>query len=337
MNVATIKYYDIANGPGVRVSLYVSGCRNRCKGCFNQETWDFDYGEPFTESTQEAVLNGLKPSYIKGFSLLGGDPFEPENQAALVGFMERLKAQYPDKTVWAYTGYDFERDLLTGKKGDADVTMRLLKCIDVLVDGRFVEGLKNPNLLFRGSSNQRIILVKQSLERDEVVRLVAFTDRLYIRAFNGCDGPALAEIVGDERAMEHNGGAMDGDRAAAFLRAAVAGDSAYAVEQRDTGRLVGCITNKPSGESCCELGMAFRGDVRGEGFEYEAANAVIDHIFNELGMFEVKTSADERDDYSLEIVRELGMKLTGSHKQDGRLRLEFSKNKGNRRKDKGEN
>ena len=169
MNYATIKYYDIANGPGVRVSLYVSGCRNHCKGCFNRETWDFKYGEPFTKEVEDGILKGLEPSYIKGFSLLGGDPFEPENQLALVGFMERVKKAYPEKSVWAWTGYDFEADLLTGKKGDPDVTMRLLNCIDVLVDGRFVEELKNPDLLFRGSSNQRVILVKPSLERDELV------------------------------------------------------------------------------------------------------------------------------------------------------------------------
>ena len=169
MNYATIKYYDIANGPGVRVSLYVSGCRNHCKGCFNAETWDFKYGEPFTPEVEEKVFKGLEPSYIKGFSLLGGDPFEPENQLALVDFMEQLKLKFPEKSVWAWTGYDFEADLLTGKKGDPDVTMRLLKCIDVLVDGRFVEEFKNPDLFFRGSSNQRVILVKPSLESDEVV------------------------------------------------------------------------------------------------------------------------------------------------------------------------
>lgn len=169
MNYATIKYYDIANGPGVRVSLYVSGCRNHCKNCFNPETWDFKYGEPFTKEVEDKILKGLEPDYIKGFSLLGGDPFEPENQLALVDFMERLKKAYPEKSVWCYTGYDFEADLLTGKKCDPEVTMRLLKCIDVLVDGRFVEELKNPDLLFRGSSNQRIILVQQSLAKDELV------------------------------------------------------------------------------------------------------------------------------------------------------------------------
>ena len=157
MNYGTIKWYDISNGPGVRVSLYVSGCRNHCKNCFNPETWSFEYGRPFTKEEEDKILKGMEPDYIKGFSLLGGDPFEPENQLALVDFMERLKRAYPNKSVWAYTGYDFEADLLTGKKGNPEVTMRLLRCIDVLVDGRFVEELKNPDLLFRGSSNQRIL------------------------------------------------------------------------------------------------------------------------------------------------------------------------------------
>lgn len=169
MNYATIKWYDISNGPGVRVSLYVSGCRNRCKNCFNPETWDFCYGEPFTRDIEEKIIKGLAPDYIKGFTLLGGDPFEPENAQAIAPFIERLRKIYPDKSFWCYTGYDYEADLLTGKKGDIDTVMRILKCLDVLVDGRFVEDLKDLNLLFRGSSNQRIILVQPSLESDEVV------------------------------------------------------------------------------------------------------------------------------------------------------------------------
>ena len=169
MNYATIKWYDISNGPGVRVSLYVSGCRNRCKNCFNPETWDFCYGEPFTQDIEEKIIKGLAPDYIKGFTLLGGDPFEPENAEALVPFMERLRKKYPEKSVWCFTGYDYEADLLTGKKGDIDTNIRLLSTLDVLVDGKFVEELKDLNLLFRGSSNQRIILVRPSLEKDEVV------------------------------------------------------------------------------------------------------------------------------------------------------------------------
>ncbi len=169
MNYAKIKWYDVSNGPGVRVSLYVSGCRNHCKNCFNPETWDFGYGEPFTANVENSILEGLKPDYIKGFTLLGGDPFEPENQLVLAPFLERLRKQYPKKSVWAFTGYDYEADLLTGKLGDGDTVLRMLKCIDVLVDGKFVEELKDLNLQFRGSSNQRIILVKPSLEQDKIV------------------------------------------------------------------------------------------------------------------------------------------------------------------------
>lgn len=169
MNYAKIKRRDIANGPGVRVSLYVSGCRNHCKSCFNPETWDFCYGEPFTEQTENAIIEDMKPDYIKGFTLLGGEPFEPENAEVLAPFLERLRKKYPEKSFWCFTGYDYEADLLTGKKGNPDTVMRILNCLDVLVDGRFVEELKDINLLFRGSSNQRIILVKESLASDEVV------------------------------------------------------------------------------------------------------------------------------------------------------------------------
>ncbi len=169
MNYATIKYFDIANGPGVRVSLYVSGCRNHCKNCFNPETWDFGYGEPFTREVEDKIIEGLKPDYITGFTLLGGDPFEPENQVVLAPFLERLRAVYPDKSFWCYTGYSFDRDLLSGKQGDIDTVMRMLNCLDVLVDGRFVESLKDLNAKFRGSTNQNIIMVKESLKRDELV------------------------------------------------------------------------------------------------------------------------------------------------------------------------
>lgn len=169
MNYATIKYFDIANGPGVRVSLYVSGCRNHCKNCFNPETWDFNYGEPFTREVEDKIIEGLKPDYITGFTLLGGDPFEPENQVVLAPFMERLRAAYPEKSFWCYTGYSFDRDLLSGKIGDLDMVMRILKCLDVLVDGRFVESLKDLNAKFRGSTNQNIIMVQESLQSDNLV------------------------------------------------------------------------------------------------------------------------------------------------------------------------
>ena len=169
MNYATIKWYDISNGPGVRVSLYVSGCRNHCKNCFNPETWDFGYGQPFTRDTENAIIKAMIPDYIKGFTLLGGDPFEPENAEVLAPFLERLREQFPTKSFWCFTGYDLDADLLSGKKVNIDTVMRILNCLDVLVDGKFVESLKDLNLLFRGSSNQRIILVKETLKKDEIV------------------------------------------------------------------------------------------------------------------------------------------------------------------------
>ena len=169
MNYATIKKHDVVNGPGVRVSLFVSGCRHHCKGCFNAETWDFNYGEPYTEAVTEEILKALAPAYIKGFSLLGGEPFEPENQQVLCSVLERIKLAYPNKTIWCYSGYNFESELLAGTLGDWDITQRMLNCIDILVDGEFVEALKSPSLRFKGSSNQRIIDVKKSMQVDELV------------------------------------------------------------------------------------------------------------------------------------------------------------------------
>lgn len=169
MNYATVKTHDIANGPGVRVSLFVSGCNHGCRGCFNKEAWDFSYGEPFTKEVEDKIIEALSKSYIKGFSLLGGEPFDPENQKGIYEFLERVKKAYPEKTVWCYSGYNFETELLAGKIGDWQITKRMLNCIDVLVDGEFVEELKNPNLRFKGSANQRIIRVKESIEKDELV------------------------------------------------------------------------------------------------------------------------------------------------------------------------
>ncbi len=169
MNFAAIKTHDVANGPGVRVSLFVSGCTHQCKGCFNSEAWDFNYGELFTKEKEDEILEALAPTYIKGFSLLGGEPFEPENQKGLYEFLERIKKAYPNKTIWCYSGYDFEADLLAGKVGDWAITKRMLSCIDVLVDGEFVEEQKNLSLRFKGSENQRIIKVKESMESDEIV------------------------------------------------------------------------------------------------------------------------------------------------------------------------
>lgn len=170
MNYAAIKTHDVANGPGVRVSLFVSGCTHHCKNCFNSEAWDFNYGEKFTENELGAILESMKPDYIKGFSLLGGEPFEPQNQIVLCEVLEKIKTAYPNKTVWCYSGYTFDTDLLSGRLCDFSITKRMLNCIDILVDGKFVEEKKDLTLRFKGSSNQRIIDVKASLESGEIVR-----------------------------------------------------------------------------------------------------------------------------------------------------------------------
>ena len=166
MNYATIKNCDIANGPGVRVSLFVSGCTHRCPGCFNEVAWDFGYGEPFTEQTIEMILDMLRPSYIKGLTLLGGEPFEPQNQADVVKLLRRIKEELPEKSIWAFSGYLFEKDMLSGKIGDVS---EYLSYLDVLVDGPFVLAKKNLSLRFRGSENQRIIDVKSSLAEGETI------------------------------------------------------------------------------------------------------------------------------------------------------------------------
>lgn len=157
MNYSAIKYCDIANGTGVRTVLFVSGCRNRCKGCFQPETWDFAHGEPFTEETEDAIIASLKPSYIRGLTLLGGDPMEPENQKALLPFLQRVKAECPEKDIWAYTGYLLDRDLASGGKCHTKDTDPLLGCLDVLVDGPFREEEYSIMLKFKGSANQRLI------------------------------------------------------------------------------------------------------------------------------------------------------------------------------------
>ncbi len=166
MNYATIKNCDIANGPGVRVSLFVSGCTHRCPGCFNEVAWDFNYGEPFTQETIGYILQLLKPDYVQGLTLLGGEPFEPENQPAVVELLRQMKAAYPHKTVWAFSGYLFDRDILSGKLGD---TAEYVSYLDVLVDGPFIETQKNLSLRFRGSENQRLIDVKRSLAEGRIV------------------------------------------------------------------------------------------------------------------------------------------------------------------------
>ncbi len=169
MNYCNIKYCDIANGEGVRTTLFVSGCTNRCKGCFQPQTWDFNYGEPFTKEIEDQILKSLKPSYIDGLTLLGGEPFEPQNQEALLPFLKRVKTEYPKKTIWCFTGFVLEEKLLNSSDKRCKYTDEILSLIDVLVDGPFVEEKKNISLQFRGSENQRIIDMKKTLSSGKVV------------------------------------------------------------------------------------------------------------------------------------------------------------------------
>lgn len=157
MYYGEIKDCDIANGEGVRVSLFVSGCTNRCRGCFQPQTWDFRYGQPFTAETEERLLSFLSPGYINGLTVLGGEPFEPENQRALVPFLRRVRQTYPGKTIWCFSGFTYEELTADGAHPRCGVTDEMLSMLDVLVDGRFVEELKDISLRFRGSSNQRLI------------------------------------------------------------------------------------------------------------------------------------------------------------------------------------
>ncbi|MDF2485583.1 MAG: anaerobic ribonucleoside-triphosphate reductase activating protein [Herbinix sp.] len=168
MNYGTIKKTDISNGSGVRVSLFVSGCTHHCKGCFNPETWNFNYGKLFTEETEAEILVALAQSYINGLSILGGEPMEPSNQRVLLPFVKKVRELYPEKDIWCYTGYDFEQELLQDSRARCESTQELLDYLDVLVDGEFVEELKDISLQFRGSSNQRIIDVRASLHHAEV-------------------------------------------------------------------------------------------------------------------------------------------------------------------------
>ena len=169
MNYGEIKKTDIANGEGVRVSLFVSGCRRHCKNCFNKVTWDFGYGKPFTEETQKELLDALAPAHIAGLTLLGGDPMEPENQRALLPFVKRVRRELPQKTIWCYTGYTFREGALEEQEANCEVTKELISLLDVLVDGRFIEELKDIRLVFRGSSNQRVIDVQRTLKSGNVV------------------------------------------------------------------------------------------------------------------------------------------------------------------------
>lgn len=169
MNYADIKPFDIANGPGVRVSLFVSGCTHHCKGCFNEETWDFNYGKSFTRETIEQIIKALEPSYIWGLSLLGGEPFERPNQLALLPLVKAAKEAYPQKDIWCYSGYTLDEDILKTMIPKWPETAELLSYIDILVDGEFVEEKKDLNLRFKGSTNQRIIKVKDTLESGSIV------------------------------------------------------------------------------------------------------------------------------------------------------------------------
>lgn len=171
MNYAEIKKRDIANGTGVRVSLFVSGCTHHCKGCFNEIAWDFNYGQKFTSDTENLIIDLLAPDYVDGISLLGGEPFEPCNQRVLVGLLRKIRRLYPQKTVWCYTGYTLENDLLNESAAKCEVTEEMLSFTDVLVDGKFEESLKNISLKFRGSENQRIIDLKNSRAAGKVVLL----------------------------------------------------------------------------------------------------------------------------------------------------------------------
>ncbi|MBQ3551460.1 MAG: anaerobic ribonucleoside-triphosphate reductase activating protein [Clostridia bacterium] len=168
MNYAKINKNDIANGIGIRVTLFVSGCTHFCKGCFNREAWDFDFGEPFTEATQNELLKALEPSHISGLTLLGGEPMEPQNQRALLPFLKELKERFPQKTIWCYSGYTLE-ELTINSRARCEVTDQMLSLIDILVDGEFIEELKDISLRFRGSANQRIIDLKTTLKKGEVV------------------------------------------------------------------------------------------------------------------------------------------------------------------------
>ena len=169
MNYGNIKNTDIANGEGVRVSLFVSGCRHHCKGCFNPETWSFKYGSEFTKEVEDNLINMLKPGYIKGLTLLGGEPMEPENQQELVKLLRRIKKELPEKDIWCYSGYTFDTDLKPADgRVHTDVTDEILSYLNVLVDGQFVEELKDITLNFRGSSNQRLINVPETLRTNSI-------------------------------------------------------------------------------------------------------------------------------------------------------------------------
>lgn len=169
MKYANIKYYDVANGPGVRTSLFVSGCTHRCEGCFNEIAWDFNYGDEFNASIIDLILDSVKEDHIAGITLLGGEPMEKENQAELIKLLRQFKKLYPEKTVWCYTGYTYEEDFIQGARAYTEVTKEFLKLTDVLVDGKFIISLMDIRLKFRGSSNQRIIDMNETRKNDRII------------------------------------------------------------------------------------------------------------------------------------------------------------------------
>ena len=169
MNYADIKYCDVATGAGVRVSLFVSGCTHHCKECFNKEAWDFHYGNPFTQKEIDRILEYLKPNYIAGLSLLGGEPMEPVNQEGILPLLRAVKQTYPEKNIWCYTGYLFDKDVLDKMCKESEVTKEIVSYLDIVVDGEFMIDRKNLKINFRGSDNQRIIDVKKTLDAGEIV------------------------------------------------------------------------------------------------------------------------------------------------------------------------
>lgn len=169
MYYGNIKKVDIADGEGIRVSLFVSGCTNACEGCFQKATWDFFFGQEYTQATEDEIIEALKPDYIAGLTTLGGEPFEIENQPSLVKLFRRVRKELPQKTIWSYTGFVYERDLLPGGKRNIDVTDEMLSLLDVLIDGPFILAKKNLNLAFRGSENQRVIDMVKTRQQKKVV------------------------------------------------------------------------------------------------------------------------------------------------------------------------
>lgn len=169
MYYGALKKTDIANGPGVRVTLFVSGCTHHCKECFQPETWDFEFGRPFTDDTKAEILKAMEPDFIRGITLLGGEPFEPSNQAVLIELLRDIKKTYPTKDIWSYSGYLLDEELLKASRARCEYTDEMLSMLDVLVDGEFMIDKKNIMLKFRGSENQRIIDVPASLKAGKVI------------------------------------------------------------------------------------------------------------------------------------------------------------------------